>query len=42
MQEVLAQITWYHNVVLMDKVKEIEERKWYIKETIKMVGQLMY
>lgn len=35
MQEVLAQITWYHNVILMDKVKNIEERKWYIKETIK-------
>ena len=34
-QEVLAQITWYHNVILMDKVKNIEERKWYIKETIK-------
>lgn len=34
-QEVLAQITWYHNVILMDKVKDIEERKWYIKETIK-------
>ena len=34
-QEVLAQITWYHNVILMDKVKDIDERKWYIKETIK-------
>jgi len=34
-QEVLAQITWYHNVILMDKIKDIEERKWYINETIK-------
>ena len=34
-QEVLAQITWYHNIILMDKIKDIEERKWYIKETIK-------
>ena len=34
-QEVLAQITWYHNIVLMDKIKDIEERKWYIKEIIK-------
>ncbi len=34
-QEVLAQITWYHNVILMDKVKDIEERKWYISQTIK-------
>lgn len=34
-QEVLAQITWYHNVILMDKIKGTEERKWYISETIK-------
>lgn len=34
-QEVLAQITWYHNVILMDKIKDIEERKWYINETVK-------
>lgn len=34
-QEVLAQITWYHNVILMDKVKDIEVRNWYIKETVK-------
>ena len=35
LQEVLAKITWYHNIVLMDKIKDIEERKWYINETIK-------
>ena len=34
-QEVLAQITWYHNVILMEKIKSTEERKWYINETIK-------
>lgn len=33
-QEVLAQITWYHNIILMDKIDDIEERKWYIKETV--------
>lgn len=33
-QEVLAQITWYHNIILIDKVDDIEERKWYIKEII--------
>ena len=33
-QEVLAQITWYHNIILMDKIESIEERKWYIKEVI--------
>ena len=26
-QEVLAQITWYHNVILMDKIKNLEEGK---------------
>lgn len=34
-QEILAQITWYHNVILMDKIDNIEERKWYIKETVR-------
>lgn len=34
-QEVLAQITWYHNVILMDKVKNIKIRNWYIEETVK-------
>lgn len=33
-QEVLAQITWYHNIILMDKIDDIEKRKWYVKETI--------
>ena len=34
-QEILAQITWYHNVILMDKINDFEERKWYIKEVVK-------
>lgn len=34
-QEVLAQITWYHNIILMDKIKDIKIRKWYINETVK-------
>lgn len=33
-QEVLAQITWYHNITLLDKVKYPAEREWYIHETI--------
>lgn len=33
-QEVLAQITWYHNIILMDKVADMVERKWYIKEIV--------
>lgn len=32
-QEVLAQITWYHNIALMDKVKGQESSLWYPKET---------
>lgn len=34
-QEVLAQITWYHNIILMDKIKDIENRKWYLEQIIK-------
>jgi predicted nuclease of restriction endonuclease-like (RecB) superfamily len=33
-QTVSAQIPWSHNVVVMDKVKEPEKRKWYIEKTI--------
>ena len=33
-QEALAQITWYHNLTLIEKVKGREERLWYARETI--------
>jgi predicted nuclease of restriction endonuclease-like (RecB) superfamily len=33
-QEVLAQITWYHNVALLDKLKKPEERLWYARQAI--------
>ena len=33
-QEVLAQITWYHNLALMEKLKKPELQKWYAKKTI--------
>ena len=33
-QSITAQITWTHNVLLIDKVRDIEERKWYINETV--------
>ncbi len=33
-QEVLAQITWYHNLTLLEKVKEPTKREWYIQATI--------
>src|SRR5208337_1658209 len=34
-QEALAQITWYHNLTLIEKLKEREERLWYAQETVK-------
>ena len=33
-QEALAQITWYHNLTLIEKVKGREERLWYAQETV--------
>jgi predicted nuclease of restriction endonuclease-like (RecB) superfamily len=33
-QEVLAQITWYHNLTLLDKVKDAADREWYVRQTI--------
>lgn len=33
-QAVLAQLSWYHNIALMDKVKNTEIALWYAKQTI--------
>ena len=33
-QQVVAQIPWGHNIILMDKIKNINERKWYIIQSI--------
>jgi predicted nuclease of restriction endonuclease-like (RecB) superfamily len=33
-QEVLAQITWYHNLALLEKTKSPEERLWYAQQTV--------
>lgn len=33
-QETLAQITWYHNITLMEKVKDYEERIWYVNKIV--------
>lgn len=33
-QEVLAQLPWYHNITLMEKLNSPEEILWYAKETI--------
>jgi predicted nuclease of restriction endonuclease-like (RecB) superfamily len=33
-QEPLAQLTWYHNLTLLEKVKDREERLWYARQSI--------
>ena len=34
MQEPLAQLTWYHNITLLEKVDRAEERLWYARQAI--------
>lgn len=34
MQQLAARIPWFHNCVLLDKVKDPEQREWYINKTI--------
>ena len=34
MQQRAAQIPWFHNCILIDKVKSKKEREWYIQQTI--------
>ncbi len=33
-QEVLAQIPWYHHIALLDKIDDFKTREWYIRKTI--------
>ncbi len=33
-QAPLAQITWYHNIALMEKVSKNQERLWYAEKTL--------
>jgi predicted nuclease of restriction endonuclease-like (RecB) superfamily len=33
-QAPLAQITWYHNIALIEKLRETEERLWYARQAI--------
>ena len=33
-QQVVAQIPWGHNVVLLDKISDTKIRKWYIEKNI--------
>jgi predicted nuclease of restriction endonuclease-like (RecB) superfamily len=32
LQEVLAKLTWYHHITLLGKLKEEDERLWYIQK----------
>jgi len=48
-QASLAQITWYHNMALMDKVKDTESYLWYAAQTVEngwsrniLVNQIEY
>ncbi|MBE9041780.1 DUF1016 family protein [Oscillatoriales cyanobacterium LEGE 11467] len=34
LQQVVAEIPWGHNLVLLNKIKEASEREWYIRKTI--------
>ena len=33
-QAALAQITWYHNIALLEKTRSAEERLWYARQTV--------
>jgi predicted nuclease of restriction endonuclease-like (RecB) superfamily len=33
-QQVAAQIPWFHNCVILDKVQDGEQRQWYIRATV--------
>lgn len=35
LQTLSAKLTWSHNILLINKVKNLDIRKWYMKETIK-------
>jgi predicted nuclease of restriction endonuclease-like (RecB) superfamily len=32
-QQLAAQIPWFHNCILLDKVKDVQERLWYVQAT---------
>ena len=33
-QQLAAQIPWFHNCVILDQISDPDEREWYIRETI--------
>jgi predicted nuclease of restriction endonuclease-like (RecB) superfamily len=34
LQQVAAKIPWFHNCILLDKIKNPDERAWYGQQTI--------
>ena len=34
MRQLVAEIPWGHNIVIMNKVKDPVQRKWYMQQTI--------
>lgn len=34
MQEALAQLTWYHNLALIEKLNDLQTRLWYAKSAV--------
>ena len=34
MQQIAAQIPWFHNCVLLDELSELGDRIWYAKVTV--------
>jgi hypothetical protein len=41
-QATLAQITWYHNITLLQKVPHKEKRLWHIRKTMEQGGNREY
>ena len=34
LQQLVAQLPWVHNILLIQKVKDINQRHWYMQQTI--------
>lgn len=34
LQRLVVQISWGHNILLMEKIKDLPERRWYMQQTI--------
>lgn len=41
-QQAVAQIPWGHNIVLLEKLEDNEERLWYAKKPLNMGGVAMF